>query len=111
MGVMNSADPIYRIANASQLASMSTAVATSTEDSCVGWVEASWPVLSATHCPGGGGGGAGGPCVEPPSANATVEIDAMSRQVPKNRVSFDMFWFPFDDALVGNHSQQSAGLY
>jgi hypothetical protein len=108
---MNSADPIYRIANASQLASMSTAVATSTEDSCVGWVEASRFVLSATHCPGGGGGGAGGPCVSPPSAKATEEIDAMSRQVPKNRVSFDIFWFPFDDALVGNRSQKSAGLY
>ena len=109
MGVMNSADPVYRIANASQLASMSTAGAKSTE-SGAGWVDASASVLSATHCLGGGVG-AGGPCVSPPSANATAEIDAMSRQVPKNRVSFDIFWFPFDDALVGNHSQESAGLY
>ena len=111
MGVMNSADPVYRIANASQLASISAAVATSTEDSGAGWVEASSSVLSATHWPGGGGVGAGGVCVIPPSANAVAEMDAMSRQVPKNRVSFDIFWFPFDDALVGNRVPKSAGLY
>lgn len=111
MAVMTSADPVYRIANASQFASISPAVARSTEESCAGWFEASTFVLSATHWPDGGSGGAGGPCVTPPSANAVAEMDAMSRQVPKNRVSFDIFWFPFDDALVGNPLPKSAGLY
>ena len=109
MGVMNLADPVYRIANTSQLASRSTAVVTSAE-SGTGWVVASGSVLSATIWPGGGGG-TGGPCVAPPSANATAEIDAMSRQVPKKCVSFDIFWFPFDDALVGNRVPKSTGLY
>jgi hypothetical protein len=103
MGVMSSADPAYRIANASQFASRSSPVVRSTEESCAGWFEVSI-ALSATHWPGGG---AGGPCVTPPSANAVAEMDAMSRQEPKNRVSFDIFWFPFDDALVGNHSQRA----
>lgn len=94
----------------SQLASVSTAVVTSTESE-TGSVEASVSVLSATHWLGGGGGGAGGPCVAPPSANAVAEIDAMSRQVPKKCVSFDIFWFPFDDALVGNRLPKSTGLY
>lgn len=109
MGVMNSAALFYRIANASQFASMSTAVSTSNEDSWAGWFEVFTSVLSATHWPGGGG--AGGACVMPPSANATAEIDAMSRQVPKKCVSFDIFWFPFDDALVGNQLPKSTGLY
>src|ERR1700704_2344216 len=112
MGVMSSADPVYRIANASQFASMSAAVAISTEESCADWFEAVTSGLSDMIRPdGGGGGGAGGPCVTPPSANAVAEMDAKSRQVPKNRVSFDIFWFPFDDALVGNPLPKSAGLY
>ncbi len=90
---MSSADPLYRIANGTQLASISTAVATATEDSVGGWIEASSSVLSATHWPGGGGAGAGGVCVMPPSANAVAEMDAMSRQVSNNRVSFAFYGF------------------
>ncbi len=95
----------------SQSASMSTAVTRSTEEVCAGWIAGSTGVLSGTYWPAGGGVGAGGPCVAPPSANAAAEIDAMRRQVPKNSVSFDILWFPFDDALVGNLLPQSAGLY
>ena len=104
MGVVNLADPVYRIANASQFASRSTAVVTSTEDSSTGWVEASVSVVSATHWPGGGAGGA---CVAPPSANVVAEIDAMSRQVPTKSVSFDILWFPFGDRSSGTDSQRA----
>jgi hypothetical protein len=111
MGVVRSADPAYRIATTSQFASMSTVVTRSTEELGAGWIAGSTGVLSATYWADGGGVGLGGPCVAPPSADAAAEIDAMRRQVPKNCVSFDIFSFPFDDALVGNRVPKSAGLY
>ena len=54
------------------------------------WLLVQFVVQSA----GGGGDGRFGPWVIPPSAQLTVAIDMISRQVPTTCLGFDIFDFP-----------------
>ena len=76
---------------------MSSTIALSSEESCTGSeVEALAELaLYSVDWDADGGGTEGGPCVLPPSANATADIETTRRQVAKSRLSFVIFAFSF----------------
>jgi hypothetical protein len=60
------------------------------------------------HSAEGAGGASGGPCVVPPSANASADIETTRRQAAKNLVGFVIVRFSF--SLKGRRHDTSDRL-